>query len=120
MRRVLPALLVALAVLFLAWELIAVVQWIRQSGGLGSGFRHFGQAIGSDWMARIVVSDHLVIAGTVLIALWLDAARLGWRLGMQVILAVGFIGLGSPTLLLYLAWRLRAPGLGTIGQRTRI
>jgi hypothetical protein len=56
-------------------------------------------------MALIVVSDHLVIAGAVLIGLMIDATRMGWPLPRRVVLAAGFVAIGSPTLLLYLAWR---------------
>jgi hypothetical protein len=57
-------------------------------------------------MALIVVSDHLVIAGTVLVLLLMDAANQGWRMSRLMLLTVAFIGLGSPTLLLYIAWRM--------------
>jgi hypothetical protein len=99
--------LIALAALFLTWEIFAVTRWIRQAGGIGSGFRHLWVALRSDWMALIVVSDHLVIAGTVLVLLLLDAANQGWRMSRLILLVVGFIGLGSPTLLLYIAWRMK-------------
>jgi hypothetical protein len=78
MRRFLPPALLAGALLFLLWELYAVIQWLQQAGSLGAAFDHVRRAVGSDWMALIVVSDHLIIAGTVLIALLIDAARQGW------------------------------------------
>lgn len=105
MRRVTPLALLAGALLFLLWELYAVIQWLQQAGSLGAAFDHFRRAIGSDWMALIVVSDHLVIAGTVLIALLIDAARQGWNPSRLIFLAVAFVALGTPTLLVYLAWR---------------
>lgn len=64
-------------------------------------------------MAQIVVSDHLVIAGSVLVAVWIDAGRLDWGTGRRIFLAVAFIGLGSPALLAYLAWRLGRGSEGT-------
>ena len=94
------------AVLFLAWELFGAVQWFRQTGGWGPGFDHLWQTLRSDWMALIVVSDHLVIATTVLVGLWLDATRLGWHVSRRLLLALAFVAFGSPTLLAYLAWRM--------------
>jgi hypothetical protein len=81
---------------------------VRQAGGVGAAPGHFWDAIQADWMALIVVSDHLVIAGAVLVALWIDAARQGWPHGRRGALAAAFVALGTPTLLAYLAWRLRA------------
>ncbi len=98
--------LIVFALLFLGWELFAAVQWLRQTGGIGPGFGHLWQALRSDWMALIVVSDHVVIAATVLVGLWFDATRLGWHLTRRVLLILAFVALGSPTLLAYLAWRL--------------
>jgi hypothetical protein len=109
MRSTVRAGLIILALFFLGWELYAFLHWLRQTGGLGQGFEHLWRTLRSDWMALIVVSDHLVIAGTVLIAIWLDAKRLGWQLSRRILLALAFIALGSPALLLYLAWRLGRP-----------
>jgi uncharacterized membrane protein len=102
MRRILRLGLLASATVFILWELYAAMCWVRQAGGVGAGFHHLFQVIRSDWMARIIVSDLFVIAGSILLGLWIDAARQGWG---NLLLAVAFIGLGSPTLLTYLAWR---------------
>jgi hypothetical protein len=98
---------VALALVFLGWELVAVILWVRQSGGLSVAPGHFWRALSSDWMALIVVSDHLVVAGAVLVGMWLDAGRRGWSAARRLGLAVAFIALGSPAMLLYLAWRAK-------------
>jgi Terpene cyclase DEP1 len=108
MLRLTRVALMILALLFLGWELYALVQWLRQTGGLGSGFDHLWRTLRSDWMALIVVSDHLVIAATVLVFLVLDAGRLGWSKSRRFLLAVLFVALGSPTFLGYLAWRIGA------------
>jgi hypothetical protein len=102
--------LILLAIFFLAWELFAAHRWIRQAGGIGSGFGHLRTTLRSDWMALIVVSDHLIIASTVLVFLLIDAAKEGWRRWHRFVLAVAFIGTGSPALLLYIAWRTTRPG----------
>lgn len=106
MRRLVRSVLTALAALFLAWEIYAAVRWVREAGGVGRAFEHFWASLSSDWMALIVVSDHLVIAGAVLIALWIDATRLGWLLRQRVCMAIAFVALGSPALLIYVAWRM--------------
>jgi hypothetical protein len=98
--------MVVLAGLFLVWEVYAAVRWIEQTGGVIQGLGHLWQVLRSDWMALIVVSDHLVIAAAVLLGLWLDATRQGWRLSRRVLLALAFVALGSPALLLYVAWRI--------------
>jgi hypothetical protein len=102
----LPPLLAALALAFLLWELVAVVLWARESGGLRAAPAHFWRSLHSDWMVLLVVTDHLVVAGAVLVGLWLDAARAGASAARRVGLAIAFIALGSPAMLLYLAWRL--------------
>jgi len=106
MRRTIVALLCLASLLFLSWEAYAAIRWVAGAGGLAPGFGHFWTALRSDWMAQIVVSDHLVIAGTVLAALWLDAARMGWEVWRRLTLALAFIALGTPALLTYIAWRL--------------
>src|SRR5215210_3992129 len=106
MRQLLRIVLVASAFVFLVWEVYGALRWVREAGGIGPAFDHLWRTLGSDWMALIIVSDHAVIAGAVLIALWMDAKRLGWLLWRRVLLAIAFVGLGSPTLLLYLAWRI--------------
>jgi uncharacterized membrane protein len=105
--------LLAGAAFFLLWELYATVRWVREAGGIGNAFDHLYRTLRSDWMAQIVVSDHLVIAATVLVTLWIDAGRFGWKTGRRIFLALAFIGLGSPTLLAYLAWRLGRGSEGT-------
>jgi hypothetical protein len=106
MRRVLVYALIIAAILFLLLELYAATRWMGHAGGLGAAFDHFWDVLRSDWMAQIVVSDHLVIAGIALIALWLDAARRGWGVRRRIILGIVFIVLGSPALLAYIAWRI--------------
>jgi hypothetical protein len=56
-------------------------------------------------MVRIVVSDHLVIAGLILIGLWLDAARRKWCLKSQLWQGRGVRGAGFDVVG-YLAGRL--------------
>jgi hypothetical protein len=106
MRRVVPFLLATSAALFFAWEAHAAIRWVHEAGGVGHAFVHFWTTLSSDWMALIVVSDHLVIASVVLVALWLDTTRQGWLLRGRLLLAIAFVALGSPTLLVYLAWRM--------------
>jgi dipeptide/tripeptide permease len=106
MRRWLALALILGAVLFFLWEAYAAMAWVIQAGGIGPGFHQFWRAVQSDWMVRIVVSDHLVIAGVVLIGLWLDTARRRWSRKSRMLLALAFVVLGSPTLLGYLAGRL--------------
>jgi hypothetical protein len=109
MRQLVSIVLVASAFVFLLWEVYAAVRWVGQAGGIGPAFDHLWSTLASDWMALIVVSDHAVIAGAVLVALWADAKRLGWLLRRRVLLAIAFVALGSPTLLVYVAWRIGAP-----------
>jgi hypothetical protein len=118
MSALVRRLLVALAVLFLVWELLAVILWAHQSGGLGHAPKHFWRALRSDWMALLVVSDHLAVAGVVLVALWRDAIAKRWPLAGRFALAAAFIVLGSPALLMYLAWRAEHAVSGESGSRT--
>jgi hypothetical protein len=88
-------------------------RWVGEAGGIGNAFDHLYRTLRYDWMAQIVVSDHLVIAGTVLVALWIDAGRLGWGTGRRIFLALGLHRPGIPALLAYLAWRLGRGSEGT-------
>lgn len=106
MRRTVVTLLCTVALLFLLWEAYAAIRWVAEAGTLAWAFDHFWSALQSDWMAKIVVSDHLFIAGTVLVALWSDAERIDWGVWRRLALALAFIALGTPALLTYIAWRL--------------
>jgi hypothetical protein len=106
MRRTVVELLCTVALLFVFWEAYATIRWVVEAGTLAWAFDHFWSALQSDWMAKIVVSDHLFIAGTVLVALWFDAARMDWGVWRRLTLALAFIALGTPALLTYIAWRL--------------
>jgi hypothetical protein len=101
-------LLAALAVAFLVWELTAVILWARESGGLPAAPGHFWRSLRSDWMVLLVVTDHLLVAGAVLVWLWVDAGRAGASAAGRLGLVIAFIALGSPAMLLYLSWRLPA------------
>lgn len=107
-ERTLRGALVAFALLFLAWEAYGALRWITDAGGLGDAARQFWTHLTGDWMLLLVVTDHLVLAGAVLVLMWLDAIRAGWDLARRLLLAAAFVALGSPIVLLYLAWRPRA------------
>ena len=107
MRDLVRRTLVVIALGFLAWEAYAAVRWIRDAGGLGAAAGRFWDLLRSDWMLAIVVTDQLVIAGVVLVLLWIDSRQEGWSPGRRLLLAAGFITLGTPAFLTYLAWRLR-------------
>ena len=106
MRTALRAALLAVAAGFLAWEVYGALTWVRQAGGLAAAFAHFWRTLNADWMMRIVVTDHLLIAAAVLAGLWLDASRQAWSVLRRLLLSVAFVALGSPTLFTYLAWRV--------------
>jgi hypothetical protein len=91
--------------LFLAWEGFGAVRWVLDAGGIAPAAGRFWALLGSDWMMLLVVTDHLLLATIVLILMWLDAASRAWSLTRRLLLATGFIALGSPVVLAYLAWR---------------
>ena len=104
-----PALrgaLLAFALLFLAWEAYGAMRWVLDAGGLGPAAARFWRYLTSDAMLLLVVTDHLLLAGTVLVLLWLDAARRGWLVSRRLILAGAFVALGSPVILWYLASKI--------------
>ena len=110
MRQKIRAVLVVLAIAFLAWEAYGAFRWVVDAGGLGAAARQFWVRL-RDWMLLLVVTDHLLLAGIALLILWLDATRRAWTLAHRTLLAVAFVALGSPVVLGYLAWRLgKAPG----------
>jgi hypothetical protein len=100
--------LLALALVFLAWEGYGARRWVLDAGGMAPAGGRFWRLLGSDWMMRIVVTDHLLLAAIVLALLWLDATRNSWAPRRRVLLGVAFVALGSPVVLGYLAWRIGA------------
>jgi hypothetical protein len=106
-HRLLRGALVALALLFLAWEAYGAMRWLVDAGGIGQAGRQFWTHLTADWMLLLVLTDHLLLAGIGLVMMWLDANRAGWALSRRLGLAAAFVVFGSPVVLLYLAWRLR-------------
>lgn len=102
MRRI---LLWAGAFTFAAWELVGVLLWVSAAGSLGVARDQTWARLRSDWYLLIVVTDHLVIAGVVLLWVWGDMVRRGWSLPTRIAWLVVLIALGTPTLLAYLAER---------------
>ncbi|HEX6643518.1 MAG TPA: hypothetical protein VF037_02515 [Gemmatimonadales bacterium] len=115
-RPSLRYLLLSLAALFLAWEILGTIGWLEQAGTLGDGLAKLVEPLRRDRMQQVVTSDFLLIGAVVLVLLWLDAARRGWALPKRAALALGFIALGSPVLLTYLA--LRSERVGGEGRET--
>ena len=108
-RRTLCLGLLTLACTFLAWEAFGAIQWVLAAGGVGPAAREFWARLTSDWMLIVVVTDHLLLAGIVLVLMWVDAGRIGWAVSRRFLLVAAFVALGSPVVLWYLAWRLRDP-----------
>ena len=106
-RRTLRIGLLTLACAFLAWEAFGALQWVLEAGGVGPAAREFWARLTSDWMLVIVVTDHLLLAGIVLVMMWVDAGRIGWAASRRLLLVAAFVALGSPVVLWYLARRLR-------------
>ena len=105
MRRM---LLWAGALGFALFELVAVLRWLAVAGSLSLAVAQMWVRLGADWFLLIVVADHLVIAGTVLLWVWMDARRRGWPTGRRLAWTVAFIALGTPALLGYIAERTEA------------
>jgi hypothetical protein len=102
MRRV---LLWAGALAFAVWELSAALHWIGPAGSIGAAASQTWARVRADWFLRILVADHAVIAGSVLVWAWLDAGRRGWSVLARLAWTVAFIALGTPAWLGYLAER---------------
>jgi hypothetical protein len=90
---------------FALWELVAAVRWVGGAGGLEPAFTGTWSRVRSDWFLLILVTDHLVIAGTVLVWVWLDAGRRGWSAAARLAWTIAYVATGSPALLGYLAER---------------
>jgi hypothetical protein len=97
------------ALAFLAWELTAALHWVGPELAVGTAVRQTWAHVESDWFLKILVADHIVIAGTVLVWVWIDAGRRGWSVGARLAWTVAYIALGSPALLGYLAERRPMP-----------
>jgi hypothetical protein len=93
------------ALAFASWELVGVLLWVGAAGSLGVARDQTWARLRSDWYLLIVVTDHLVIAGVVLLWVWGDMGRRGWSLPTRLAWLVTLIALGTPTLLAYLAER---------------
>ena len=90
---------------FLLWEAFGAARWVGAAGGIGVAFGHLWRTIRSDWMALVVVTDHLVIAACALLWMWRDAAGRGWPAGRPLGWAALFVALGWPRLLAFLPQR---------------
>lgn len=101
-------LLWAGAIAFALWEAYAAAHWVAQGGGLGGAVSMTWQRIREDWFLRILVADHIGIAGTMLIFVLIDAARRGWSVAARAAYTVAYIALGTPALFGYLAERTKA------------
>lgn len=106
MRRI---LLWVGAFAFAAWELGSVILWVRAAGSLAAARDLTWDRLRSDWYLLIVVTDHLVIAGILLLWIWVDMGRRRWSLAPRLAWLVVIIALGTPGVLAYLAER---PGTG--------
>ncbi len=93
------------AVAFGLWELFAVIQWLEAGRGLERAFSYTWSRLRVDWLLLILVTDHLVIAGAVLLWAWADARDRGWPARARFLWVIAFIALGTPALLGYLAER---------------
>ncbi len=109
MRRI---LLWVGALAFAGWELVGVLLWVGAAGSLGVASAQTWERLRSDWYLLIVVTDHLVIAGVVLLWVWGDMGQRGWSLRIRLAWLAALIALGTPTLLVYLAERPLARGPG--------
>lgn len=105
-RSAVRAGLVSLALLFLLWEAHGAARWIADAGGPGRAIRHLWMQLHGDRMLVVAFSDLVLIAGIVLVALWVDAMRRGVRPLRRALLVAAFIAFGSPVVLCYIAWRL--------------
>jgi hypothetical protein len=98
-------ILLVITLIILVWIGLGTYWWLREHGTIILAAQHFLDTILSDWMVTLFMSD-LVIIG-LLVCLWVlkDAKERGWsgykRWGWTVL----FVVLGSPALLIYLAFR---------------
>jgi hypothetical protein len=102
MRR---ALLWTAAVLFFAWEQVAMALWLRQVGGPLAGLAHAWSALREDWLVLLVLTDGGVFAICALVWLWRDLRRQGASRGARTLWFAGAVIFGCPALLGYLAER---------------
>ncbi|MGE5925722.1 MAG: hypothetical protein ACM357_00080 [Gemmatimonadota bacterium] len=112
-RRTVRGGLLALALVFLAWEAFGAARWVIAAGGPGPAASQLWAHLRSDWMLLVVVTDHLLLAAIVLVVVWVDATKAGWSIGRRLGLTAAFVALGSPAILWYVARRLQTPGLET-------
>jgi hypothetical protein len=97
------------ALAFLLWELVAAYHWVGPELAIGAAVRQTWAHVRSDWFLKVLITDHIVIAGTVLLWVWIDAGRRGWSTGARVAWTIAYIALGTPALLGYLAERAPSP-----------
>ena len=93
------------ALAFALWELVAVVRWIGSAGSFEWAISYTWSRLRSDWLLLILLTDHLVIAASAMLWVWLDARRRAWSVAARLVWCVLFVALGTPALLGYLAER---------------
>ena len=96
MRR---TLLWGAAALFFVWEHVAVVLWLRASGGPPAALAHAWRALRADWFVVLVLTDAGVFTICALAWLWCDLRRRATpRLGRTLWFGAAVV-FGSPALL---------------------
>lgn len=84
--------------------------WVGAAGSLEAALSQTWARLRSDWFMLIVITDHLVIAGVVLLWVWGDMGRRGFSSRARLAWLGTLVALGTPTLLAYIAERPPASG----------
>ncbi|MBI5445127.1 MAG: DUF2834 domain-containing protein [Deltaproteobacteria bacterium] len=91
--------------LLLTWFGVGGFLWLAQGGGVRAAVLHFLEAVRSDWMVVLFVNDLLVLLLLASVWVWADGRRRRVPAGRRGLWVAAVLLLGSPALLLYLAFR---------------
>ena len=98
-------LLLALAATLFAWFNVAFFLWLRQGDTLAARLTHAWHGASSDWLVAATLSDAGIFVALALVWFWCDARARLWTRRRRIGWIVATIVCGSPTLLVYLAFR---------------
>ena len=98
-----PTWLLVPAILFLAWEIVAIARWFA-----GSSVARTWETALSEPMTLLFLTDGLMFAGIAILWMVADLRKGGASVGRCVAWVAGIVLVGSPAFLFYL-WRRSPP-----------
>lgn len=98
-------IIVVIAIAIFFWFNLATYWWVNSFDSVATAIHRTWQAIVTNWMTLIIISDSFFFMLLIFVWLLKDARRRGWAGYKRWSWLVALLGFGSPALLLYLVLR---------------